>query len=308
MVTSCPECQGKIINDADNGEEVCQSCGLVVNSIQLSTKPDFNFFNKEQTIHIGQAETTLLHDKGLSTVISPYNQDSCHSKLSPSKQAEFHRLRKWQTRSRVCRHNEMSLLNGLDLINLYSEKLSLLHSVSNRASIIYRKLQQKGYVKGRTISALASASLYYACRELQVLRDLTEVAKATSVPKKALFSTYTFILSKLPEVTLTSTPKSYSFTKYITRIQKQGEAIKLLTTIKQNGRTLDGKSPKSLACASLYIVCSDPETIAYLGLKPCEVTQKVIADSAGITEVTVRNRYKQLKEEVLKKTVTLLRT
>jgi transcription initiation factor TFIIB len=51
-------------------------------------------------------------------------------------------------------------------------------------------------------------------------------------------------------------------------------------------RTSAGKDPMGLAAAALYVACV---------LEGENKTQKDIAESAGVTEVTIRNRYKGLK-------------
>jgi transcription initiation factor TFIIB len=52
-------------------------------------------------------------------------------------------------------------------------------------------------------------------------------------------------------------------------------------------KTTAGKDPMGLAAAALYIACV---------INDEKRTQKMIADAAGVTEVTIRNRYKGLKE------------
>jgi transcription initiation factor TFIIB len=52
-------------------------------------------------------------------------------------------------------------------------------------------------------------------------------------------------------------------------------------------KTTAGKDPMGLAAAALYIACQMTDE---------KRTQKMIADAAGVTEVTIRNRYKGLKD------------
>jgi len=51
-----------------------------------------------------------------------------------------------------------------------------------------------------------------------------------------------------------------------------------------------GKDPMGLAAAALYLSCVK---------NGMSVTQREIADVAGVTEVTIRNRYKGIKEMYL---------
>ncbi len=52
-------------------------------------------------------------------------------------------------------------------------------------------------------------------------------------------------------------------------------------------KTTAGKDPMGLAAAALYIACV---------MNDEKRTQKMNANAAGVTEVTIRNRYKGLKE------------
>ena len=70
--------------------------------------------------------------------------------------------------------------------------------------------------------------------------------------------------------------------------QTQGLAIKIIRDAKAK-RAASGKDPMGLAAAALYIACL---------LKNEKKTQKDIAEAAGVTEVTVRNRYKSLKRQL----------
>ncbi len=66
----------------------------------------------------------------------------------------------------------------------------------------------------------------------------------------------------------------------------QQEAIRVLKDAKKKG-VVSGKDPMGLAAAALYVAC------VVTGEKK---TQKEIAEIANVTEVTVRNRYKGLKD------------
>ena len=67
----------------------------------------------------------------------------------------------------------------------------------------------------------------------------------------------------------------------------QGIAIAILADAKRK-RFAAGKDPMGLAAAALYIACLQNNE---------KITQKDIADASGVTEVTVRNRYKALKRQ-----------
>ncbi len=68
----------------------------------------------------------------------------------------------------------------------------------------------------------------------------------------------------------------------------QGIAIAILADAKRK-RFAAGKDPMGLAAAALYIACLQNNE---------KITQKDIADASGVTEVTVRNRYKALTRQL----------
>jgi transcription initiation factor TFIIB len=68
----------------------------------------------------------------------------------------------------------------------------------------------------------------------------------------------------------------------------QGNAIKILHEARRR-RVAAGKDPMGLAAAALYIACL---------VNNEKKTQKDIAEAAGVTEVTVRNRYKSLRRQL----------
>jgi transcription initiation factor TFIIB len=68
----------------------------------------------------------------------------------------------------------------------------------------------------------------------------------------------------------------------------QGVAIAILREARRK-RVVSGKDPMGLAAAALYIACLQHNE---------KKTQTDIAEAAGVTEVTVRNRYKALKMQL----------
>jgi transcription initiation factor TFIIB len=68
-------------------------------------------------------------------------------------------------------------------------------------------------------------------------------------------------------------------------VKTQQQAVKLLKELNNK----EGKDPVGLAAASLYYCCS---------LKGWDYTQRTIALAAGITEVTIRNRMKDMLKQL----------
>jgi transcription initiation factor TFIIB len=291
----CPECSGtNLIHDRDTGETICGDCGLVVYEQMLDKGPEWRAFTQEEKAsrsRVGMPTSYSIHDKGLSTTISQVDRDAMGRKLPLSTRLQMWRLRKWQIRSRVHSSVDRNLSQAMSELERLSSKVSITPSLKEKAALIYRKALDKGLVRGRSINAIASAALYAACRESGTPRTLRDIAEASLVDRKDVARCYRLLLQELHF----SMPVADSLT-YVSKIAEknqisgktQGTAIKILADAKKK-RFASGKDPMGLAAAALYIACL---------LNDEKVTQKDIAEAAGVTEVTVRNRYKALKRQL----------
>lgn len=295
LVDKCPECGStNLIHDYDTGETVCGNCGLVVQEQMMDKGPEWRAFTreeKESRSRVGIPTSYSVHDKGLSTAIGRVDRDAFGRKLPMSTRLQMWRLRKWQIRSRVHSSIDRNLAQAMAELDRLSDKSFIPGPVKERAAVIYRKALEKGLVRGRSIAAIAAASLYAACRITETPRTLREIAEASLVDKKDVARCYRLLLRELGVQMPISDPLTY-ISKIAEKTgisgQTQGSAVKILHEAKKK-RVAAGKDPMGLAAAALYIACMQSGE---------RKTQKEIAEAAGVTEVTVRNRYKTLKRQL----------
>jgi transcription initiation factor TFIIB len=291
----CPECGSQnLIHDYDSGETVCGDCGLVLSEQMMDKGPEWRAFTqeeKESRSRVGIPTSYSVHDKGLSTAISRIDRDAFGRKLPLSTRLQMWRLRKWQIRSRVHSSIDRNLAQAMAELDRLSDKVYVPSSVKEKAAVVYRKALDKGLVRGRSIAAIAAAALYAACRTSGTPRTLREISEASLVDKKDVARCYRLLLRELNIQMPIADPLTY-VSKIAERTgisgKTQGLAIGILREARRK-RAAAGKDPMGLAAAALYIAC----------LKNNEKkTQKEIAEAAGVTEVTVRNRYKTLKRQL----------
>jgi len=295
MVNKCPECEStNLVHDYDSGETICGNCGLVVQDVMMDEGPEWRAFTqeeKESRSRVGIPTSYSVHDKGLSTSIDRIDRDAFGRKLPLSTRLQMWRLRKWQIRSRVHSSIDRNLAQAMTELDRLSDKVSAPAAVKEKAALIYRKALDEGLVRGRSIAAIAAASLYAACRTTGTPRNLREISEASLVNKKDVARCYRLLLRKLdfhmpiadPLIYLTKIAQRSNISGHI-----QSDAVKIINEAK-NLHASAGKDPMGLAAAALYIACKQA------GEKK---TQKDIADAAGVTEVTVRNRFKNLKRQL----------
>jgi transcription initiation factor TFIIB len=295
LTDKCPECESKnLVHDYDSGETICGDCGLVLYEQMLDKGPEWRAFTPEEKTsrsRVGMPTSYSIHDKGLSTQISQVDRDAFGRKLPLSTRLQMWRLRKWQIRSRVHSSTDRNLAQAMAELERLSGKVNISPPIKEKAAVIYRKALDKTLVRGRSINAIAAAALYAACRKSGSPKTLREIAEASLVDKKDVARCYRLLLKELDF----HMPISDALT-YVSKIAEkngisgktQGAAITILAEARRK-RFSAGKDPMGMAAAALYIACL---------LNNEKITQKDIAEAAGVTEVTVRNRYKALKRQL----------
>ena len=295
LVDKCPECgSSNLIHDYDTGETVCGDCGLVLYEQMMDKGPEWRAFTQEEKAsrsRVGVPTSYSVHDKGLSTAISQVDRDAFGRKLPLSTRLQMWRLRKWQIRSRVHSSIDRNLAQAMAELDRLSDKVFIPQPIKEKAAVTYRKALDKGLVRGRSIAAIAAAALYAACRGSGTPRTLREIAEASLVDKKDVARCYRLLLRELDVHMPIADPLTY-VSKIAERTgisgKTQGLAIQILRVARKK-RAAAGKDPMGLAAAALYIACLQNNE---------KKTQKDIAEAAGVTEVTVRNRYKTLKKQL----------
>jgi transcription initiation factor TFIIB len=291
----CTECGGtSLIRDYEAGELVCESCGFVISSTILNQGPEWRAFDQEQRDklpRVGAPSTWTLHDKGLSTMIGWEGNDAMGRKLSPEDRARLYRLRKWHRRSKVSDSTQRNLAGALSDMSKISYKLNLPRNVVETSSMIYRRAIHKHLVRGRTILSIVVASIYVACRQYGTVRTLEDVADAAGITKKEAARNYRLLLRKLNSSVPQVDPKGY-ISKIVNQLALTGNTEILAMAILKKASEMkltNGRGPSGMAAACVYISSQIMDE---------GKTQSDIAKMAQVTEVTIRNRYKEIAQRL----------
>lgn len=293
---TCPECGSKeVVQDLEKGERICSSCGLVVSEHRIDHGPEWRAFTadeKDARSRAGAPTNYAIHDKGLSTMIDWRDHDSQGKRFSAKKRSEIYRLRKWQIRTRVHSSVDRNLAQAMSELDRLSSQLGLTKSIKELAALLYRKLIVRRLARSRSIDAMVGASIYAACRLRKAPRSLEEIARHSRVNRKKIGQHYRLLVEKLQIRMPISDPANY-VPRFITELGLPGivqqKVIEILEMAKTNRTLITGRDPRGLAAAAIYIASI---------LTDHRVTQRDIAMAAGVTEVTVRNRYKELVQKL----------
>ena len=235
--------------------------------------------------------TYTLHDKGLSTTIGWTNRDAYGKSIPTKNRAQLYRLRKWQRRVRISDATERNLALALSGIDRLASGMGLPRTVRETAAMIYRKAALKNLVRGRSIQGVTAASLYAACRQCHVPRTLDEISIIAQMPRKEIGRNYRYVSRELELKLMPTAPKDY-ISRFCSELKLsnhvQTKTLEILVHA-ANQELTSGRGPTGLAAASLYIssvLCGERRT------------QREVAEIAGVTEVTIRNRYKELAQKL----------
>ncbi|WP_254830372.1 transcription initiation factor IIB [Haloglomus salinum] len=290
--TTCPECSGRLETDTEHGEVVCSDCGLVVEEDSIDRGPEWRAFDsaeRDNKSRVGAPTTKMMHDKGLSTNIGWQDKDAYGNSLSSRQRQKMQRLRTWNERFRTRDSKERNLKQALGEIDRMSSALGLPENVRETASVIYRRALDENLLPGRSIEGVATASVYAAARQAGVPRSLDEISVVSRVDRMELTRTYRYIVRELNLEIAPADPESY-IPRFASDLDLSDEVERRARDLVEDGREaglLSGKSPVGLAAAAVYaaaLLCNE------------KVTQSEVSEVASISEVTIRNRYKELLE------------
>tara|TARA_Y100000034_G_scaffold134271_1_gene202213 strand:- start:177 stop:1127 length:951 start_codon:yes stop_codon:yes gene_type:complete len=288
-IKKCPECSSiNLILNKDKGEVICRDCGLVIEEKMVDFGQEWREFDDtgDKMRRTGAPMSYVKYDKGLGTDIG---QKSDLYKLTGKGRNKFFRLRKWQYR--ISTAIERNLKLALAELKRVASYLKLPKSVEEESARIYTLAVQKGLVRGRSMESVVAGALYAACRRHEVPRTLDELSEASGIDKKEIGRTYRFITRELGIRILPSNPVDY-IARFASALklnpETQSKAVQILEKA-QRAELTSGRGPTGIAAASLYVAAL---------MNNEKRTQREVADVAGVTEVTIRNRYKELIKEL----------
>ena len=295
--TVCPECGNtKLSHNREKGEVTCPDCGLVIEDKMIDFGKEWREFgedgNGEDNRRGGSPLTYTKEDMGLGTQVGT---SADLSKFDRRTKQRFYRFRKWQ--NRVGSGLEHNLREALSEIRRISSNLNLPKTVEEEAARIYTLAAQRGLVKGRSLEDVAAGAVYLACKINELPKTLDEISEVSGIEKNEVIKNSKFVSRELGIRVLPINPSNY-ISKFASELRLspkvQTVANSLILKAQKAGLT-SGKSPKGVSASALYTSC------LMCGEKR---TQSQVADVTGVTEVTIRNGYKEFLDELkLKKEV-----
>jgi transcription initiation factor TFIIB len=283
-----------VVTDPDTGELIHKDTGEVISDNSLSPEREWRSFNiedGENRARVGIPTSLAFHDMGLSTNIGKEATDASGNVIDAETRTRMGRLRMWNSRSQTHSPTDRSLQRAFSMLSRIKDRLGLPNHVTEKAAYTYRKAQERGLIRGDTIGSVLAASIYVAVRQSGVLRTLDDISEITDIKPGEVARSYRRIISELdikvplidPRKYIVKVANNLNFDEKIKR-----KALELMEQA-QKKHVIVGKDPISMAASIIYLVNLSER-------KP--KTQAEIAKAAGVTEVTVRNRAKELRKKL----------
>lgn len=280
----CPVCGSDRVIRSSTGSLVCSVCGTVIEDRPIDMGPEWRAFTPEEVAERARAgpavRATSIASSMLTTAIEVPKSDVKTSQL-------LKKLERLQKRVFIYTSKERAIISALAEAERIATMLGLPKSLVDDALKLFEKAYEENLLAGRNVKVVVSACLYLACRLRGIARTLDEFVQASGEAWSSVAEVCRLLVRRLNIRLPLSDPKLF-----VDRICQQlglsGKVIidakKIIDEAKKN-RITAGKDPAGLAAAAVYIAC----------LLNGEVrTQKEIARAAGVTEVTIRNRYREL--------------
>lgn len=296
-ILACSTCNTDqtAITDPESGEIICSKCGLVISEkiedYAHQERRAYSIQEADERARTGARTSLAFHDMGLSTIIGKANKDASGQLLNSAMCSSMDKLRIWDSRIHVNSSEDRSLRRAFHQLNTLRDKLGLSDTLVEKSAYLYRKAQERGLIRGRTVDGIMTAAVYIACRETGTPKSLEDISIVSNLKRKDITRCYRRLVFDL-DIKIPIVDPMKCIVKVANKLslseKTKHKAMNLMTyAIKMEINA--GKIPMGLAATVLYASC----------MKTGEnVSQTNIAEASGVTEVTIRNRFKDLTSRI----------
>src|SRR5918911_3850042 len=252
----------RIVTDPESGEIICSNCGMVISDkVEDTSHLERHIFSgwriDETRARTGAPTSLASHDMGLATIVGKGDTDASGTKIDPSINSTMQRLRTWDFRLKLNTPSDRNLREAFKLLDTLKDKLGLSNAVIENTAYLYRKAQQRKFLRGRSIPAVICAATHIACRDLGVSKTMKDIAAASNVKRKNIARVYRQLILefdyKVPNTDPVKCIAKIANNTNLTEKTKR-HAFNIMKEVTENEISA-GKDPMGLAATVLYISC-----------------------------------------------------
>ena len=281
--SACPLCKGKIVLDIESGENICDSCGLVVGNEAAIAASRAGELAKQNSDSLSSTVNLPLGQ----TFIDRRNVDSRGKKIHTAD--NLFMIRRLDNQASI-ESSDRSIKRAVAEIRRIAERLGIGSAAQREALSIYYKASKNGLIRGRSVDGICTAAIYVACRKLNIPRLLQDIVEVAAHEDRKQIAPYCKLLIRELGIHL-SQLNAAEYVDYVARNARisprtQREALAILSQAGSSPK-LSGKRPISVAAAALYLASR----------KTGENTSQLrIAGATNLTPTTVRKTSSDIEE------------
>ncbi|MFX1486930.1 MAG: transcription initiation factor IIB family protein [Promethearchaeota archaeon] len=258
---SCPNCRShKLYVDNQRGEIVCGECGTVVTKRILSAA---RTYEGTRSSYVPRPRT-------------------------PKSMAAYRKIQRLQKQLQASR----TLISTAREVQRITSQLDVPELVKKTAISVGKKAVDKGLARGRSAVDIAAAAVLIAARLHKMPISHKEVTRVSKIPTEEKLGKVYRSVTRALKIRI-PVPKSSHFVSQLAN--KLGLSMKVQTGAYNILKRLEGtnishgRDPRGIAGAAIYIA-----SIVHGERR----TQSEVSEATGITEVTLRKRYKELVQKL----------
>jgi len=273
---NCPECKSEHL--ADRPEEqcaVCLNCGFVV-SAETAHRRSESKTNSDQRKRV---RTSYSNKTDSSIKDKVVNHENMVSALEHWKQVK------------IGDATEKNLALALQYTTKIAIDLSLPKIALEKASLAYKEIIEKKLVKGRSMRTLAATAIYIGSKQARIAVSTKDVAHVSGISVRKITRNYRLVTKQLNFKMLPTSISGHAaeLTARLHVSERTTEVVMKITEILERSKVWAGRDPTGIACAAIYLSSM---------LNVEKRTQREIAETARITEATIRARCRELEKSL----------
>lgn len=178
-----------------------------------------------------------------------------------------------------------SMLRAVHVINSLADEVGASGKARVEATEIFRMVLETRLLRGgRSVAALAAASLLLALKSMSMRVGVNEAARALKIPRRYIAKAYRLLLKNLDIRVALNTPEHH-LPKIITALNLPRAVFEGARRV----RFIFGKNPRCVAAGAVYVACRDldlkvslrraavaadasPTSVKYMSIKLTEFT------------------------------------
>jgi len=291
-----------VVYDHERGEYIDASTGLVIEEGAVSLGKEWREYSPEDRLsrsRVGPQLTHKVHDAGLTSYIDPRGPiGRKYSRLNAATRKPLNYRARKEVEAKMIMNDAIA-------------KLGLPDFIAETVGMLIKEALKGNLLRKNTIAASVGAMIAEVCRIYNIPLEMRRLRETLRVDEKSLHNamkklSWAGIFNDLKRrarerarkagegLGVQHTPAS----SYIPKIAGSlglGDGVIVLSKrildvlARHNPASVSGKNPEGAAAASIYLASIILES---------KRSQKAIADLLGVSEVTIRNRYKDIVDSL----------